>query len=159
MVIICTTYFKALTFSKSVFFPGSLHLFCIWSCILAAIISLNSGNQLIYKIVKCDVFFAVRAVFLNIKTNFGFKEFITLKLFPKNHTGILRYIMFFAYLCSSIHTIFITVIIFILHVSALRITWVTCLILSTHRHTPPVPHRWAQVNLKDLRWPRPTTNN
>jgi hypothetical protein len=41
------------------------------------IISLNSVNQLIFVMVKCGVFFAVRTEFLNIiQMSFGFKWLI-----------------------------------------------------------------------------------
>jgi hypothetical protein len=38
----------------------------VWFAVLTAIISLNSVNQLIFVMVKCSVFFAVRTEFLNI---------------------------------------------------------------------------------------------
>jgi hypothetical protein len=49
-----------------------LFILCLWT-----IISLNSVNQLIFVMVKCGVFFAVRTEILNIiQTSFGFKELI-----------------------------------------------------------------------------------
>jgi hypothetical protein len=51
--------------------PCSIHGFCM---VLTAIISLNSVNQLIFVMVKCDVLFEVRTEFLNnIYTCFDFK--------------------------------------------------------------------------------------
>jgi hypothetical protein len=38
----------------------------VWFSMLTAIISVNSVNQLIFVMVKCGVFFAVRTEFLNI---------------------------------------------------------------------------------------------
>jgi hypothetical protein len=38
----------------------------VWFLVQTAIISLNSVNQLIFVMVKCGVFFAVRTEFLNV---------------------------------------------------------------------------------------------
>jgi hypothetical protein len=38
----------------------------VWFSVQTAIISLNGVNQLIFVMVKCGVFFAVRTEFLNI---------------------------------------------------------------------------------------------
>jgi hypothetical protein len=56
MVTICPTFFNTLHFV----------LRFVWFSLQAAIIYLNSVNQLIFVMVKCGVFFAVRTEFLNI---------------------------------------------------------------------------------------------
>jgi hypothetical protein len=53
----------------------------VWSSVQTAIVSLNSVNQLIFVMVKCDVLFEVQTEFLNIIwTSFGSKE-LNLKVF------------------------------------------------------------------------------
>jgi hypothetical protein len=57
----------------------------VFRTIIFAIISLNSVNQLIFVMVKCGVFFAVRTEFLSIMLlNFGFKGL--------NCTNMYRYV-------------------------------------------------------------------
>jgi hypothetical protein len=52
----------------------------VWFSLQTAIISLNSVNQLIFVMVKCGVYFAVRTEFLNIIwTSFGFKGLRTMR--------------------------------------------------------------------------------
>jgi hypothetical protein len=58
VVIICTTYFNSALCPQRVFL--GLVRFSQWT----AIIFLNSVNQLIFVMVKCGVFFAVRTKFL-----------------------------------------------------------------------------------------------
>jgi hypothetical protein len=54
-----------LTATKSTFCPQSVFMGFVWFSEKTVIISLNSVNQLIFVMVKCGVFFAVRNEFLN----------------------------------------------------------------------------------------------
>jgi hypothetical protein len=64
----------------------------VWCSLWTAIISLNSVNQMIFVMVKCSVFFAVRTEFLNIiQTSFGFKGFNKVEKLQKKqaHTIVM----------------------------------------------------------------------
>jgi hypothetical protein len=57
-----------------------------WFSLQTAIISLNSINQLIFVMVKCDVLFEVRTEFLNVVwTSFGLKGWIKLVIVNSNY--------------------------------------------------------------------------
>jgi hypothetical protein len=55
-----------LRFSNTAFFPQSVFMGFVRISEQTVIISLNNVNQLIFVMVKCCVFFAVRTEFLNI---------------------------------------------------------------------------------------------